>query len=333
MVKNWLITGGCGFLGTVLIKHLIDQKMAGNIRVIDNLSVGTKANLSSVCDFVEIENTSSFLNSSPSSKAVELIIADICEQDKIRKICHNIDIVVHLAANTGVPDSVENPRIDMVSNVVGTFNMLEEARNRSVGRFIFASSGAPLGEVIPPIHEEIAAHPVSPYGASKLSGEGYCSSYFNTYGLETVVLRFGNVYGPGSSHKSSVVAKFIKNAIHNQPLEIYGDGNQTRDFIYVEDLINAIIKGGTKRGVGGEIFQIATGIETTIAEMADILANAIKHAIGKNPTIKKASPRIGDVKRNYFDTSKAKRLLEWACEWSLDDGLRKTVEWFLKQNP
>ena len=136
--------------------------------------------------------------------------------------------------------SVENPRLDMECNVIGTLNMLEGARMHKVKRFIFASSGAPIGECEPPIHEEMAPHPVSPYGASKLAGEGYCSAYFRTFDVETIALRFGNVYGPGSGHKNSVVAKFIRQAMQGETLEIYGDGKQTRDFIYIDDLIQAI---------------------------------------------------------------------------------------------
>ena len=135
------------------------------------------------------------------------------------------DVVIHLAANTGVGPSVENPRMDCETNVTGTLNALEAARAAGAGRFVFASSGAPLGVQTPPLHEEMAPHPASPYGASKLAGEGYCSAWFHSFGVETVVLRFGNVYGEGSTRKASVVAKFIKRALAGEVLEIYGDGS------------------------------------------------------------------------------------------------------------
>ena len=144
---------------------------------------------------------------------VELIVGDIRDADKTLKVCKGIDVIVHLAANTGVGPSVEDPRTDMEANIIGTFNMLDAARQNKVKKFIFASSGAPIGECEPPIHEELAPHPVSPYGASKLAGEGYCSAYYRTFDVSTVALRFGNVYGPGSSHKSSVLAKFIRQAL------------------------------------------------------------------------------------------------------------------------
>src|SRR5262249_16844775 len=156
-----------------------------------------------------------------------------------------------------------------MNNVVGTLNYLEACRRLGVRRFVFASSGAPIGDCEPPLHEEMPGHPVSPYGASKLAGEAYCSAYRHSFGIETVALRFGNCYGPLSSHKNSVVAKFIRQALAGQPWEIFGDGCQTRDFIYVQDVTDAIIRAATVEGIGGEVFQIATNSETTVLELAE----------------------------------------------------------------
>ena len=221
-------------------------------------------------------------------------------------------MIVHLAANTGVMPSVEDPRADCMSNVVGTLNYLEAARHNGVGRFVFASSGGTvIGEAEPPIHEEMVAHPVAPYGASKLAGEGYCSAYFQTFGIETVALRFGNVYGPLSGHKNSVVARFIKRAMDGEVLEIYGDGTQTRDFIYVDDLIRAVSLAATVDGVGGEVFQIATSAETTVQELTDKLLPALASAGLKDVEVRKTAARRGEVRRNYADTSKAHRMLGW----------------------
>jgi UDP-glucose 4-epimerase len=239
-----------------LIKHLLENNQAKKIRVLDNLSVGTREDLGTICDFSDLSPQSPVLDAngslSPQSSVlspevsprssipVELVVGDIRNAATAEACCEGMDIVVHLAANTGVLPSVEDPRADMESNVIGTFNMLEASRLKGVQRFIFASSGAPLGEVEPPINEEKAPRPVSPYGAGKLAGEGYCSAYYRTFGLKTVSLRFGNVYGPRSRHKNSVIAKFFKQALNGKTLEIYGDGNQTRDFIYIDDLIQAI---------------------------------------------------------------------------------------------
>src|SRR5574340_1222907 len=205
--KFWLITGGCGFIGTSLIAYLLKEKPEVKIRVLDNLSVGTKDDLTEVCNFIETTQTQSS-SLIAQSTPIELVVGDVRDYNTCLKCCEDIDIVVHLAANTGVAPSVENPRYDMEVNVIGTFNMLEATRRSKIKKFIFASSGAPLGEIEPPINEEKAPKPVSPYGASKLAGEGYCSTYYRTFGVQTVALRFGNVYGPGSGHKSSVVARF-----------------------------------------------------------------------------------------------------------------------------
>lgn len=330
MVKRLLITGGCGFIGRNLISSLLLEK-DHFIRVIDNLKVGSREDLSRVCDFSE---TSPNDVSAPSKykQGVELIVGDILDADLAIAACEGIDGIVHLAANTGVLPSVENPRLDLETNVVGTLNYLEAARTNKVLRFVFASSGAPVGEVDPPIHEELAPHPVSPYGASKLAGEGYCSAYYRTYGVETVCLRFGNVYGPLSGRKDSVVAKFIKKAMAGQPLEIYGNGNQTRDFIFIDDLVQAILLSVTSEKSAGEIFQIATNKETTVGEMVQILIPILKKNGIDNINTFHGEKRQGDVLRNFSDTSKADALLGWRCKYDLNQGLEKTIEWFLHRN-
>jgi len=322
---NWLITGGCGFLGTALIKRLTQE---GNhaIRVVDNLKTGTREDLDQAAKFVELKPESI----EGSLSGVELIIGDIMDKQLALKVTQGCDIIVHFAANTGVGPSVEDPRADMMANVIGTFNYLEAARINQIPRFIFASSGAPAGEVEPPIHEELPPHPVSPYGASKLAGEGYCSAYKRTFGIDTIMLRFGNVYGPGSIHKSSVVAKFIRQALDGETLEIYGDGTQTRDFIYVDDLIDAVMLSAVISSIGGEAFQIATNRETTVGEMAEKLVATLQAAGVKGIKLINGETRLGDVKRNFSDTSKAKKMLGWQPKVNLDEGLPKVVDYFLK---
>ncbi len=328
---NFLITGGCGFIGTSLIKILTSDG-THSIRVVDNLSVGTRENLGSVCRFIE-KSPSELDHSTARTNPphIELVVGDVLDEELAHKVTGGVDVIVHLAANTGVGPSVDDPRQDCQTNVIGTFNYLEAARHNGVKRFIFASSGAPIGECEPPIHEEIAAHPVSPYGASKLAGEGYCSAYFRTFGVETVALRFGNVYGTGSGHKSSVVAKFIRQAMQGETLEIFGDGNQTRDFIFIGDLVRAIRLAATVDGVGGEIFQIATNTETTVGELANKLLAVLAEAGISDTKLEHSSQRLGDVMRNFSDTSKAKRMLGWNVEVELTDGLKKTVEWFMQK--
>jgi len=319
---QWLITGGCGFLGLRLIRNLLDEG-GHSIRVFDNLSVGTRDDLRTVTKFSESDGGTPI-----NDTGVELVVGDICDAEAAMNAAQGADVIIHLAANTGVGPSVEDPRSDCETNVIGTFNMLEAARHNKSKRFVFASSGAPIGEVEPPIHEELAPHPVSPYGASKLAGEGYCSAYFRSFGVETVALRFGNVYGPGSGHKSSVVAKFIRLAMNGEPWDIYGSGGQTRDFIYVEDLIYALRQASSVEDIGGEAFQIATSRETTVGEIAEMLAEVLVECGVSKPTITHSEARVGDVLRNFSDVTKAHERLGWTARTELRQGLKQTIEWF-----
>ncbi len=323
MVTRWLITGGCGFIGLALLQRLLRDE-SNRICIVDNLSTGTRDDLAAVSSYAELAPG----EVAASDDRVRLVVADIREPAVADQLAAGIDVIVHLAANTGVGPSVENPRLDCETNVIGSFNYLEAARLNGVERFVFASSGAPVGEVEPPIHEELAPHPVSPYGASKLAGEGYCSAYYRTFGVNTVALRFGNVYGPGSMHKSSVVAKFIRLAMAGETLEIYGDGSQTRDFIYIDDLIEALMLAATQPDVGGEVFQIATSRETTVDEIAHSLVEVLQANGIARPRIVNTEKRLGDVMRNFSDTSKAKTKLGWVPATDLQQGLQKTVDYF-----
>jgi UDP-glucose 4-epimerase len=320
---NFLITGGCGFIGTSLIIKLLEKDSNALIRVVDNFVTGTIEDLSEVSKF-KMYDATTIRNH---KKGVGVIEGDIRDAELMVNICQDIDTIVHLAANTGVGPSVEDPRLDMECNVVGTFNMLEAARLNNIKNFVFASSGAPAGEVEPPIHEELPPHPVSPYGSSKLAGEGYCSSYSKTFGIETVALRFGNVYGPRSKNKASVVAKFIKEAMNGETCMIYGDGRQTRDFIYIDDLVRAVMLG-IESDVGGETFQIATGRESTVGEVAQMISDELSRR-GVEMKLDNEAPRLGDVARNFSDTTKAKEILGWAPKMTLPTGIARTIEYFI----
>jgi len=330
MILNILITGGCGFIGVNLIRRLMDADDGHRIRVIDNLTVGGREDLSSVGDFVELNESE--IQDLPTHK-LELVVGDIRDEGLAVTVCRGTDAIVHLAANTGVLPSIEDPRADCTANVIGVFNYLEAARMCGVGRFVFASSGAPLGEQEPPIHEEMVPRPISPYGASKLCGEAYCSAYHGSFGVDTVALRFGNVYGPRSSHKGSVVAKFIKHIFAGETLPIYGDGTQTRDFIFVEDLVNAILLVLKKPGVGAEVFQIATHREHTVGEVAEVLNKFAEKHLGRKSEIVYEDERKGEVRRNFSDISKARRVLGFEPHFDLRTGLELTFKWFLGQSP
>lgn len=332
---NWLITGGCGFIGSQLIAFLQQQPGAHAIRVIDNLSVGQHTDLGGAHEVSTYSATDLPNTPFPDPEgAIQLVIGDVQDRQLAQQAAQGTDVIVHLAGNTGVAPSLEDPQGDCHTNVLGTLNYLEAARNENVNRFVFASSGGTvIGDATPPIHEEMAPHPNSPYGASKLAGEGYCSAYYQSFGLESVALRFGNVYGPGSHRKQSVVATFIRRALAGETLEIYGDGKQSRDFIFVHDLARAIYQAATVPGIGGETFQIATSRETTVNEIAEALEQVLQEAGITELELNYAEPRPGEVRRNVADTNKAATQLGWQAEYTLRQGLQATYAWFLEREP
>ncbi len=328
---RWLITGGCGFIGSALIRDLCasgGRQERHQIRVLDNLAVGRLERLEALAPVVN-RSAEQCNEDSGADGGIEFVFADVLDRDAVRASARGRDVIVHLAANTGVAQSVEDPHNDCKINVVGTLNCLEAARESRARRFVFASSGAPLGAAEPPVSEQTAPRPASPYGASKLAGEGYCSAYWWTFGIETVALRFGNVYGPGSDDKSSVVAAFIKRAMAGQTLEIYGDGHQTRDFIFVDDLVRAVRLAARVPNIGGHVFQIASARETTIAEIARLLAPILGRAGLPDVKVNHAPPRLGDARRSYADTTKAASMLGWTVQVPLEDGLCRVVDWFV----
>ena len=320
-MRRWLVTGGCGFIGRNLIRRLL-RNGGYDIIALDNHDVGSAAELDAAMACDPARGAAAW-------HPVRVVTADVLDAPAVNAACLDRDVVVHLAANTGVVPSIDDPHRDCLVNVGGTLNCLEAARHGAATRFIFASSGAPLGEVEPPIHEEKAPRPSSPYGASKLAGEGYCSAYWSSYGLETVALRFGNVYGPHSSHKTSVVASFIRQALAGEPLVINGNGAQTRDFIYVDDLVQAIQQAATMPGIAGHVFQVATARETTVLELARVLVDVLRDHGVPGVRLRHGPGRQGDVRRNFSDTSKARRMLDWEAQTSLREGLARTVAWFL----
>ncbi|NQT48186.1 MAG: NAD-dependent epimerase/dehydratase family protein [Chloroflexi bacterium] len=300
-VKRILVTGGAGFIGANLVRMLLENGY--QLTVLDNLSAGGREYLDGL--------------------SIEFIQGDILDVELVNHVVPGHDGIVHLAAQTGVPGSLQNPRRDCEVNVVGTLNMLEACRHTGVSRFVFASSNAPLGRQPPPATEDKAPLPISPYGASKLAGEGYCLAYRGSWGLETVVLRFGNVYGPFSAHKNSVVAKFFKDILTKGEITIDGDGEQTRDFIYVDDLCRAILLA-LESNVSGEVFQIATGLETSILELAALVEKTVHRSIG----IQHGPPRHGDIRKNYTLITKARRILGYEPFVELPAGLGQTHAWF-----
>ena len=217
MIGRLLITGGCGFIGANLVRRVAELGLARALQVVDDESLGSRAAIA--------------------PWDVEFIAGDIRDADLMRRALRGVGAVVHLAADTRVIDSVADPVRNFEINVAGTFGLLNLMREIGVPRLVNASTGgAILGEAPPPVNEQMVPRPTSPYGASKASAEAYCSAFAASYGLNVVSLRFSNAYGPLSFHKGSVVAAFMRRILDGAPLVVYGDGSQTRDYVFVEDL-------------------------------------------------------------------------------------------------
>lgn len=324
-MKSILITGGCGFIGLNLIKTLIKTKDY-YIRVLDNLSIGNKSDLAEIASFEEISLIE--CNIVSNEARVELLIGDIRNFNTMLEVTKNIDIVIHLAANTDVRSSLENPIFDFNQNVLGIFYSLESSRINKVGKFLFASSSAVIGETNDKISENLKCDPVSLYGCSKLTGENYCQIYSKNFGLKTNILRFSNIFGIGSKNKTSVIAKFIKQSLAEKTNKIYGDGEQVRDFIYIDDVINKIIKIFNTDNISGEIFQIASGKSLSINKISDIIQKKLNNKnISMN--IDYVEEKIGDVKKSIIDISKSENLLNIYSKSKIKDEIQKTIKYFM----
>jgi UDP-glucose 4-epimerase len=296
-----LVTGGAGFIGVNLAPVLAALGFA--TRCYDDFSTGRR-------------------DDAERAAYDEIVEGDILDPAALSAATRGCTHVVHLAAQAGVPASVEDPLEDCDLNVRGTLHALIAARDAGVQGFVLASSSAPLGEITPPAHEGMVPRPTSPYGASKLAGEAYCSAFAGSYGLPTVALRFSNVYGPYSYHKGSVVAAFCKRALAGEPLVVNGDGSQTRDFVFVDDLACGIAQAVTRGGTG-LVAHLGSGTETTVLEIAE----QISHRLGDVP-VEHLPARVGDVTRSVSDISLARELFGYEPRVALTEGLDRTVAWF-----
>lgn len=300
MKKKVLITGGLGFIGTNLIKQLDMNRY--DIFVLDNFSNTSETSV---------------------DDAVEVMKGDIRSSDDIKMALRGVDIVINLAAHTRVIESIEDPALNFDVNVRGTFNILEGMRLGGVKTIVSASTGgAILGEVDPPVHENIAANPASPYGASKLSVEGYCSAYSESYGIQALSLRFSNIYGRYSKNKGSVVAAFIKGITKDQKITIYGDGSQTRDYLYVGDLVTGIL-GAIESGQSG-VFQLGSGVPTELNKLVELL----KELIPIDFSVEYQDFRAGELRHTYCDISKSSNAFNFQPTTKLKTGIQNTWKWF-----
>lgn len=301
------MTGGAGFIGSHLVDKLVEKGCA--VRVIDNLSTGSIANIK---PHVE-------------SGKVEFIQGDIRDASLVNQTVKDVGSVFHLAAATSVPFSVANPRVTYENNVAGTLNLLASCARQKIGKFVFASTCAVYGEPkYLPVDEKHPTCPISPYAESKLAAERYCLGFHERQLLCAVVLRFFNVYGPRQvmNDYSGVITRFVQRAKKRQPLTIYGDGSQTRDFVNVNDVVNATLASVEKPEAEGEVFNIGSGKATSINE----LAKTILELSGSKTAISHEVPRVGDIKHSYADVSKARKLLGYEPKFSLTRGLQALLE-------
>ena len=303
-VATALVTGGAGFIGSALVRLL--KERGHSVRVFDNLSTGSATNLDGT--------------------GADLVEGDVRDLGALLQAARGCHVVFHLAAGTGVQPSIEDPFADFDLNGRGTLSALWAAKESGASRFVFSSSNAPLGAGAYPASEDKPTAPLSPYGASKATGEAYCSAFSGAYGLETVAVRFSNALGPRSAHKRNVIPTFIRRLLEGSELVVYGDGEQTRDFVYVTDLANGLIRAMEADGVGGEVFQLASGVETSLNTLISLLVEIS----GCEPEVRREPPRRGEILRNYSLVEKAKHRLGYAPEVSLRQGLELTYAWFVE---
>lgn len=304
-----LVTGGAGFIGSNLVKELLlGQGMS--VRVLDDLSTGSLSNLEEV------------------SNKIEFINGSITDTQTINSACSGIDVVFHLAAKISVEESIINPELTNNINIGGTLKVLSAAKKNNVKKLIFSSSAAVYGSVDSvPVKENNALNPESPYALQKYAGEKYCEYFSKNYGMDTVCLRYFNVYGPyqqESGGYAGVIYKFIKSALLNKPINIEGDGKQTRDFVFIKDIVAAnILASKYNERTFGNTYNIGTGKETTILD----LYNIVKQLSGNTPSITHSEKRGGDIYRSCANISLAQTSIGYAPSISLKEGLDKTINW------
>ena len=309
-MAKYLVTGAAGFIGSSLVRALLDR--GDEVRGIDNFSTGRRENLAEIL------------------KRMDFREADILDLDATRKACAGIDYVLHQAAIPSVPKSILDPLASNRANVDGTVNVLVAARDARVKRVVYAASSSAYGDTPTlPKHEAMAANPISPYAVAKLASEHYMVSFYRCYGLETVCLRYFNIFGPRqdpSSPYSGVLAKFSLQMLRGEQPTIFGDGETSRDFTYIDNAVSANLLACSAPAAesGGRVFNCATGRRVTLNETFE----ALKKLTGYTGTVKYAPERAGDVKHSLADISLAQKHLGYEPLINFEEGLRRTVEWY-----
>jgi nucleoside-diphosphate-sugar epimerase len=299
-----LVTGGAGFIGSHLVEALLAR--GRRVRVLDDLSSGRRERV-------------------PATAGCELLVGDIRDPTVLREALAGVDVVFHQAALRSVPRSLEEPFAYHDVNVTGTLRLLLAAREAGVRRLIFASSSSVYGDQpVLPLREDLRPRPISPYGASKLAGELYCDNFARHYGVETVSLRYFNVFGPRQDPESAyaaVVARFIRAARRGEPLEIHGDGEQTRDYTFVANVVEANLRAAEAATLGGEAVNVACGERLSILG----IVRHLEALLGCRLPVRHTPPRRGDVRDTLADVSRARALLGYAPAVDFREGLRRTL--------
>ncbi len=307
-MERCLVTGGAGFIGSNLVERLVREGM--QVRVLDNLSTGTLENLA------------------PFRRQIDFEQGDIRDFGMLQKVVSNVDLIFHQAAEVSVPRSVDDPLETAMINDLGTLHVLEAARRAEVKRVVFASSCAVYGDLPQfPKREDMATSPLSPYAASKLHGETYAQVYSDLYGLETVCLRYFNVYGPKqdpTSPYSGVISIFMHKAVRGELPTIYGDGEQYRDFVYVADVVRANLRAAYRKGITGEVVNVGTGRSVAINQLWKSVAKLA--GVAGDPL--KVAARSGDIRESIADISRARAILDYEPKYSFLEGLEQTWEWY-----
>lgn len=307
-MSKFLVTGGAGFIGSHIVDALVRD--GNKVRVLDDFSSGKEENLTGVLN------------------KIELIKGDIRDKEIVKKAVSGIDYVLYQAALRSVPKSMGQPHLYNDVNITGTLNILEAARDAKVKRVVFASSSSIYGETKKfPEKEDFYPLLISPYALTKLVGEYYCRIFSANWGLETVSLRYFNVFGPRQSLENEyavVIPKFITCMLKDQSPPVHGDGKQTRDFTYIDNVVDANLKAATAKDVSGEVFNIACGKAYSVLDIVDAVNKILKKSIKP----KFMPPRPGDVRDTLADISKARKLLRFEPEVGFEEGLKKTIGFF-----
>jgi UDP-glucose 4-epimerase len=308
--KLYLVTGGAGFIGSNIVEGLVRQ--GDRVRVLDDFSTGRRENLAPFA-------------------GVEVVEGDLRDAKTVARAVSGVEGVFHQAALRSVPRSVDDPSSSNEVNVTGTLVLLLACRAAKVRRVVYASSSSVYGDdpTLPKV-ETLRTQPISPYAVSKLAAEHYCQVFARLYGVETVSLRYFNVFGPRQnpeSKYSAVIPRFLDLAMQGEPLEVHGDGEQSRDFTYIDNVVQGNLRAMDTPGVSGEVFNVACGTRHSLIAIAD----AIGDFLGRRPERRHVAERAGDVRHTLADIAKAQRLLGYQPTVDFADGMRRTCEYFVQR--